>query len=63
MKNILNVDYYTRVHLFWTVLLLFIGFKLNHSFGDYITETNIFDLHFSRAGIAGIRMAAVYFMI
>jgi len=58
MKNVLKLDYYSRVHLFWTLLLLVVGYQLNHSYGDYIA-----DFEFFRAGIAGVRMAAVYFMI
>jgi len=63
MKNILKLDYYGWVHLFWTLLLLVFGYQLNHSYGDYIAENNLYDFEFSRAGIAGVRMAAVYFMI
>jgi peptidoglycan/LPS O-acetylase OafA/YrhL len=63
MKNIFKVDYYAAVHLFWAVLLLTGGFLLNHSYGDYIAENNLYDFHLARAGEAGVGMAAVYFMM
>ncbi|WP_143959657.1 hypothetical protein [Litoribacter populi] len=59
----MKVDYYIVVHLFWIVLLGMVGYQLNHSYGDYIAENNLYDLHFARAGEAGIRMAVVYFMM
>jgi hypothetical protein len=63
MKNILKVDYYAAVQLFWAVLLLIVGYQLNHSLGNYIAENNLYDLEFARAGEAGVGMAAVYFMM
>ncbi|KEO72020.1 hypothetical protein [Anditalea andensis] len=63
MKKKLKLDYYGRVHFFWTLLLLVVGYQLNHSYREYIAENNLYDFEFSRAGIAGISMAAVYFMI
>jgi hypothetical protein len=61
--KILKVDYFAKVHFFWTVLLFVVGYQLNHSYGNYIAENNLYDLEFSRAGIAGVRMAAVYFLM
>ena len=48
--KIFKIDYYFKVHFFWTALLLLVNYQMNRSIAKY----NLYDFEFSRAGIAGI---------
>jgi len=55
--KIFKIDYYFKVHFFWTALLLLVNYQMNRSIAKY----NLYDFEFSRPSIAGIRMAFLYF--